>query len=125
MQKEGVNERENAGVSGVRSPNEVRAGEGGSRSEGGAGVQRDAAAADTDKNGKKRELGGGMSRSGDSRESGQVRRDNAGTQFTCFTSTKVRILTPEELRARARGEGQGHHTESYRGGCVTLCGGEW
>ncbi len=23
-----------------------------------------------------------------------------GTQFTCFTSTKVQILTPEELRAR-------------------------
>jgi hypothetical protein len=24
-----------------------------------------------------------------------------GTQFTCFTSTKVQILTPEELRARS------------------------
>ena len=25
-----------------------------------------------------------------------------GTQFTCFTGTKVQILTPEELAARAR-----------------------
>jgi hypothetical protein len=80
MPKEGDKEREKAGASGVRSPNEGRAGEGGSRSEGGAGVQRDSAAADRDKNGNSRELGGGMSRSGNSRESGEVRRDNAGTQ---------------------------------------------
>ena len=26
------------------------------------------------------------------------------TQFTCFTSTKVQILTPEELRARRKAE---------------------
>jgi hypothetical protein len=28
-------------------------------------------------------------------------RKPSGTQFTCFTSTKVQILTHEELRARA------------------------
>jgi hypothetical protein len=27
-------------------------------------------------------------------------RINPGTQFTCFTSAKVQILTPEELHAR-------------------------
>ncbi len=26
----------------------------------------------------------------------------AGTQFTCFTSTTVQILTPDELRGRPR-----------------------
>jgi hypothetical protein len=30
-----------------------------------------------------------------------IRNDAGGTRFTCFTSTKVQILTPEELRARA------------------------
>ncbi len=29
-----------------------------------------------------------------------------GTQFTCFTSTKVQILTPEELRVRRQGTEQ-------------------
>ena len=35
---------------------------------------------------------------------GERRRQSAesgGTQFTCFTSTKVQTLTPEELRATA------------------------
>jgi hypothetical protein len=31
----------------------------------------------------------------------RVRRGGEGTQFTCFTSTKVRILTRLELKAAA------------------------
>jgi len=35
----------------------------------------------------------------------------AGTQFTCFTSTKVQIRTPEELLSRPNGP----DSEGYRG----------
>ena len=43
-------------------------------------------------------LGGGGRE--DERQIGECRPLRSGTQFTCFTNTKVQILTPEELRAR-------------------------
>jgi hypothetical protein len=40
-----------------------------------------------------------------------------GSQFTCFTSTKVQILTPEEMRRQIRSSV--HETQS--GLCVNIC----
>jgi hypothetical protein len=37
------------------------------------------------------------------RQANSVLWDLKGTQFTCFTSTKVQILTLEELRAQMLG----------------------
>ena len=46
---------------------------------------------------------------------GAVAIEATGTQFTCFTSTKVQILTPEELQgARAQSSSSGALTASTR-----------
>ncbi len=36
----------------------------------------------------------------------------AGAQFTCFTSTKAQILTPEDQEWEEKEEGDGGHMES-------------
>jgi hypothetical protein len=43
-------------------------------------------------------------------------RRAAGTEFTCFTSTKVQILTPEELLCQLRAQAKGQRAPEERGG---------
>jgi hypothetical protein len=61
-----------------------------------------------------RGMGGGGQRALRGQEE---RQESDDTQFTCFTSTKVQILTPEELTASAAwGQQEERQEESVDGG---------
>jgi hypothetical protein len=48
------------------------------------------------------------------------RPNQVNPKFTCFTSTKVQILTPEELRARARSSRRATPTSTGSYSCYLL-----